>query len=48
MLQAEDNIFLKKETLAHVLSCEFSEIFKNIFFREHLRATTSENLWNTP
>ena len=33
--------FIKKETLAQVLSCEFCEIFKNIFFREHLRVTAS-------
>ena len=25
-------IFIKKETLAHVFSCEFCEIFKNIYF----------------
>ena len=28
--------FIQKETLAQVFSCEFSEIFKNIFFIEHL------------
>ena len=28
--------FIKKETLAQVLSCEFCEIFKNTFFTEHL------------
>ena len=33
---------LKKETLAQVFSCEFCEIFKNAFFIERLRATTSE------
>ena len=27
---------IKKETLAQLLSCEFCEIFKNIFFKEHL------------
>ena len=27
---------LKKETLAHVFSCEFCEISKNIFFAEHI------------
>ena len=32
----------KKETLAQVLSCEFCEFFKNIFFTEHLWATASE------
>ena len=30
--------FIKKEPLAQVLSCEFSQISKNIFFTEHLRA----------
>ena len=39
--------FIKKETLAQVFSCEFWEIFKNIFFIEHLRETTSENILNT-
>ena len=29
--------FIKKETPVQVLSCEYCEIFKNIFFREHLR-----------
>ena len=32
--------FIKKETLAQMLSCEFGEIFKNTFFTQHLRATT--------
>ena len=32
---------IKKETLAQVFSCEFSEIFKNVFFTEHLRTTAS-------
>ena len=27
--------FIKKETQVQVLSCEFCEIFKNIFFTEH-------------
>ena len=31
----------KKETLARVFSCEFSEISKNTFFTEHLRTTAS-------
>ena len=34
--------FIKKETLAQVFSCKFYEIFKNIFFTEHLQATASE------
>ena len=33
------NLF-KKETLAQVFSCEFWEISKNIFFTQHLWATT--------
>ena len=28
--------FIKKETLVQAFSCEFYEIFKNIFFTEHL------------
>ena len=31
------------ETLAPVFSCEFCEIYKNIFFTEHLWATASTN-----
>ena len=31
--------FIKKETLAQVLSCEFCKILKNTFFTEHLQAT---------
>ena len=37
---ALDN-FIKKETLAHVFSCEFCEISKNTFFTEHLWTTVS-------
>ena len=33
--------YIKKETSGQVFSCEFSEIFKNTFFTEHLRATAS-------
>ena len=33
--------FIKKETLAHVFSCESCEISKNTFFAEHLRVTAS-------
>ena len=36
--------FLKKETLAHVFSCEICEIFKNTFFTEYLWTTASENV----
>ena len=37
--------FIKKETLAQVLSCEFCEIFKNTFSTEHLRTTASIIIW---
>ena len=40
-LQAEVYSFV--ETLEQVFSCEFSEIFKNIFFTEHLRVTAFED-----
>ena len=33
--------FIKKETLAQVLSSQFCEIFQNTFFTEHLRTTAS-------
>ena len=33
--------FVKKETLAHLFSCEFCEISKNTFFTEHLWTTAS-------
>ena len=35
--------FIKKETLAQVFSWEFCEIFKNIFFTEHLWTTASSS-----
>ena len=35
------SLFIKKETLAQVLSCEFCEISENNFFIEHLWATAS-------
>ena len=34
--------FIKRETLAQVFSCQFCEISKNTFFREHLRVTASK------
>ena len=34
--------FIKRETLAHVFSCEFCEIFKNTFFTEQLQVTDSD------
>ena len=36
--------FIKTETLTQVFSCEFSEIFKNTFFTEHVWATDSIKL----
>ena len=33
--------FIKKETLTQVFSCEFSEISKSTFYREHLWTTAS-------
>ena len=35
------NLFIKKETLAQVFSCQFCEISKNIFFTEHVWTTAS-------
>ena len=40
-MQAEVCNFIKKETLGQVFSCEFCEISKNTFFKEHLRAIAS-------
>ena len=34
--------FIKKKTLAQVLSCGFCEMFKNTFFTQHIRTTASE------
>ena len=36
------SLFFKKVALAQVFPCEFSEISKNTFFTEHLRATASD------
>ena len=35
--------FIKNEALAQVFSCEFYEIYKNTFFKEHLLSTASNN-----
>ena len=35
------SLFLKKETLVHVFSCEFSEFSENTLFTEHLWPTAS-------
>ena len=40
-LQAEACNFIKKETLAQLFSCDFCEVSKNAFFKEHLWATAS-------
>ena len=34
--------FMKKGNPTQVLFCEFCEIFKNIYFIEHLRTVTSQ------
>ena len=39
--------FILKKTPTEVFSCEICEIFKNIYFEEHLRTTTSkQTLWH--
>ena len=43
--EAETCIFINKETLAQVFSCECSAIFKNTFLPENLRATDSGSWW---
>ena len=35
------SLFFNNKTLPQVFSCEFCEIFRNIFFTEHLRVTAS-------
>ena len=37
--------FTRKKTLAHVFSCDYSEIFKSPFFTKHLRASASVLQW---
>ena len=32
-------VFIKKETLTHVFSCEICQFFKNIYFEKHLQTT---------
>ena len=39
------SLFYKKETLAQVFPCEFSEISENNFFTEHLRTPVSEKIF---
>ena len=42
--------FIKEETLAQVLSCEFCKISKNTLFTEHLQTTPSmvQIIFNQP
>ena len=35
--------YIKKETLAQVLLRDYCEIFKNIFFTDHVRTTASDS-----
>ena len=35
------SFFINEETLAHVLFCDYCEIFKNTFLTEELRVTAS-------
>ena len=44
-LQVSACNFRKEETLAQMFSCEFWEIFKDIFFKEHLLETAFEKQW---
>ena len=39
--------FIKKEALAQVFPCEFCQIYKNTFLKEHLWATASVRCFNT-
>ena len=39
-------LYIKKETLSQLFSCESCETSKNTFFTEHLRVTDS-NLWKS-
>ena len=36
-------IFTEKDTSSQVLSCKYTEIFKNTYFKEHLRMAASES-----
>ena len=38
-LSSVDLKFIKKESLVQVFSCEFCEIYKNVFFVEHHRTS---------
>ena len=47
-LQTESCNFIKKETLAHVLSYEFCKNFKNTFFRASRPKCSKDNFWLYP
>ena len=47
-LQASSCNFIKRETLALVFSCEFCEVFQNIFITEYLRVTPPFSTRTTP
>ena len=40
-----EEIFAIKITPSRVIFWEFSRIFQNIFFKEHLRTAASEIIW---
>ena len=40
------NLFLKRD-IKKIFSCEFPEIFKNVFYTEHPKVTASENRFHT-
>ena len=40
----KDALFIKKETRAHVFSCEFCQISKKSFFTEDIREIVSVNI----
>ena len=40
--QTEGYNTINKDTLAHMFSCKYCEIFKNIYFMEHLQKSASE------
>ena len=47
LIKLPATLFIQKETLTQVFSCELCEIFKNTFFTEHLRvaASVSNRIW---
>ena len=47
-VQASDLNFIKTETLKKVFSCEFFEVFKNIYFEQHLQTAGSVGTARNP